>query len=112
MNYPDADHGALDGAPTRWWLSFYHKSSDGLFTMDNPWWVAGEPDDQGHVPIVVAVVAPTANQAKWHVLHSFDSTPRALEWRFCDPRPDDWSPWDVKEGSTTRFPRAAWMVWP
>jgi len=88
------------------WLSWKHYPKYGIFELHSPWWISGEGDD--YKTIVAAVKAESEKQAKDIIEESYD-VPLFLdpspEWRFCDKRPDDWSPF------CDRFPRADWMIW-
>jgi hypothetical protein len=90
----------------RWWVSWYATKSAGPFTLHTPWWESGwrMSDDAGTV--VAAVLAPTEDAAKEVVLAAHDARPAALEWRFVNSRPADWTPF------CDRFQRANWMRWP
>lgn len=98
----------LGDEKTRWWLSWWTPAG-GSWELHSPWWISGEKvnmntgDVLAH-SVVAAVVAPTAEEAKRIVESVHDAT--QLEWRFCERRPDDWSPF------SDRFPRASWMRWP
>ena len=96
---------------TAFWLSWYLTKEMGAFELESPWWVSGArvwqkgdeiwTDDS----IVAAVRAESEEAAKELVLASFDKRPEAIEWRFCEPRPDGWAPF------SERFPRGDWMKW-
>lgn len=87
-----------------YWLSWWMKEADGAFELHSPWWISGERPD-GSRPVVAAVRAESEEAAKEAVMAAYDRRPAALEWRFCEPRPADWSPFG------SRFPRAGWMQW-
>lgn len=97
------------------WISWFHKPAMGAFELHSPWWVSGSREvanrftfDEGHSEptICAAVRAEDEAAAKEAVTAAYDMRPADMEWRFCEPRPDDWSPF------SGRFPRADWMKWP
>ena len=91
---------------TNYWLSWY--GSHGAFTLHWPWWISGAAfrGDEEIPTICAAVQAVDEEAAKEIVRESLDE-PVDLEWRFVNPREDDWSPY------SGRFPRAKWMPdWP
>ena len=94
------------------WISWYHRPDMGAFELHSPWWVSGrrvthEPlkDVLEEPTVVAAVQAVDEIAAKNIVRQSYDAPPADIEWRFCEPRPDDWTPFN------DRFPKAAWMRW-
>ena len=101
-------------ALTPFWLSWWHPAETGDFELASPWWVSGSPfsyDPKDELALIAencicaAVRAESEDDAKAKVLAAYDTPPPALEWRFCEPRPKDWSPF------TDRFERADWMKW-
>ncbi len=98
---------------TNYWLSWYANKDDGPFTLHWPWWIGGHRvefvgDDTRETPsICAAVAADTETDARAAVLYAHDRPPERIEWRFCEARPDDWTPY------RDRFPKADWMPeWP
>jgi hypothetical protein len=98
-----------------YWVSWYCPNDMmGKFELHSPWWISGETmeDDDGKFAFTLcaAVMATSEDQAKLKVVMSHDAPyierANAVEWRFADPRPDDWSPF------SDRFPKADWMQWP
>lgn len=92
----------------RWWLSWEHPVSHGPFTLTAPWWISGFCDSvEGSTDMIcAAVTAPDEAAAKNIIRTAHDKDPGEIEWRFCDERADDWSPF------CDRFPQAKWMTWP
>lgn len=95
-----------------WWLSWYWPDELGGFELHSPWWISGYKiegpiDDPscGDACICAAVQADTEEEAMGKVIASFDKKPSAMEWRFCEEHPPDWSPF------SGRFPHAKWMKW-
>lgn len=98
-----------------YWISWYHRPELGGWELNSPWWISGarqmvdryarkEPWEE---PTVVAAIrADHPEGARDHILRCYDARPDNLEWRFCEERPADWSPF------TDRFPKADWMQWP
>ena len=88
-----------------YWVS-WHDEDPGMWELHSPWWVSGE-DSRGRPIICAAVRAESELDAKNAVAESHDDWRDAAEivWRFCEPKPDGWSPFG------SRFPRADWMVW-
>lgn len=89
----------------RFWLSWYD-TRYGQWELHSPWWVSGERCDDGAKTICAAVEADSEEDAKRKVLEAHDEYPDDVEWRFCEEKPDDWSPF------CDRFNRAKWMQWP
>jgi len=94
------------------WLSWYAKT--GAYELHWPWWTSGyryvhrDGEECEEPTIVAAVRAESEEAAKEIVIASHDTPPTALEWRFCEERPDDWTPYE-----SDRFPKAKWMPqWP
>lgn len=85
------------------WLSWWHTDKDGTFELHSPWWRSGWRGDDASV--CAAVRAESEEAAKEIILASFDVRPVDLEWRFCEERPEDWSPF------SDRFTRRDWMQW-
>lgn len=94
--------------PKPFWVSWYSPRELGPWQLRSPWWVSGFAlEADGDVPtICAAVMAEDEAGAKQRVMASYDTEPSGLEWRFCEPRPADWSPFN------DRFPAAKWMQWP
>lgn len=97
------------------WVSWFHKAELGGFELHSPWWVSGARvvadrfnfDEQREEPTLCAAVqAVDETAAREVVVSSYDRRPEALEWRFCEPRPDDWTPF------SGRFQKQDWMRWP
>lgn len=88
----------------RWWVSWYG-DPDVLFTLHSPWWASGKRLSDDAATIVAAVLAEDEDGARRGIVGAHDVAVD-LEWRFCDERPADWSPF------CERFPRAGWMRWP
>lgn len=98
----------------RFWISWYHTPVMGQFELHSPWWVSGARhvadrlafDEVREEPTICAAVqADHEEAAKAIVQASYDVPPHEIEWRFCEERPDDWSPF------SGRFPKADWMKW-
>lgn len=97
-------HPATD---KNWWLSWYNIHSCDAFELHSPWWVSGVRMADDADTIVAAIRAPSETAAKAKIIAAYDRPPVAsLEWRFCNERPDDWSPF------SDRFQRSDWMRWP
>lgn len=100
---------------SNFWISWFHTPAMGGFELHSPWWVSGSREvvnrlafDEGHSEptICAAVQADDEDGAKEAVVASYDMRPSNVEWRFCEPRADDWTPFNE------RFPKADWMTWP
>jgi hypothetical protein len=93
-----------------WWLSWYAGAQS--FILYWPWWVSGTCEDHsnrrliGRRAICAAVRAESAAAAKAIIGRAHDPVPDAIDWRFCNEKPDDWIPFNP------RFPKADWMRWP
>lgn len=91
---------------SRYWLSWYHKPAlMGGFELHLPWWISGTRAD-GADTVCAAVIAASEDAAREIIFDCYDKRPFDIEWRFCDERAADWSPF------SERFPRADWMQWP
>jgi hypothetical protein len=96
----------------RWWVSWWHPADHGFDLEERPWWMTGFRErTAGPVEdsVCAAIIAPTEDAAREVVLAAYESfgpRPQALEWRFVEKAPADWSPFGE------RFPRGDWMVWP
>ena len=90
----------------QFWVSWYAPMAEfSQFEWHGPWWISGETFD-GRFTACAAVCAESSEAAKSAIVAAYDS-PRELEWRFANERPDDWDPF-----SSDRFARAKWMKWP
>lgn len=122
MEDSEADRRSVAPSPTRtqkggaqplkrFWLSWTAKD-EGPFTLWSPWWISGAAlytdgkDILERPTICAAVIAPDEDAAKGVIRAAHDKPPLDLEWRFCNERPQDWSPF------CDRFPRGDWMKWP
>lgn len=95
----------------RFWLSWYHSDVDhGAFELHSPWWTSGTRlfGETVSRTICAAVIAKNGEEARERVRLSYDRPPEpdAIEWRFCEAKDDEWSPFN------DRFQRAKWMAWP
>lgn len=97
------------------WISWFHTPELGAYELHSPWWVSGVrivadrfnfDEEVEHPTICAAVRADSEEAVKEAVLASYDKRPTDLEWRFCEPRDDTWTPFNG------RFPKAGWMQWP
>lgn len=90
------------------WISWYQSQEKfGEFELHSPWWITGSYGDDDGATICAAVLAKDEEHARAIVRASYDDKTKAegLQWRFCEERPVDWSPF------TSRFRRAYWMQW-
>lgn len=110
----EAEDPPPDPVPTqdglqRYWIGWNHRPDYGQFSLGGPWWEDGPWETPiGTGRFLVSVVRTTSEEETMGVvrksyLHEY---PVDVEFRFCDWRPDGWSPF------TARFPRAGWMEWP
>lgn len=91
---------------TNYWLSWYCKKDDyGKFELTWPWWVSGARDFDESLTICAAVQAESTDQAMKIIENCYD-IPTSLEWRFCERKSQDWSPF------CDRFSKHEWMQWP
>ena len=90
------------------WVSWVQKPELSEYELHSPWWTSGQaPHPDGtRFTICAAVMAESVEAAKNKILDAYDVRPTDLEWRFCEERPNNWTPF------SERFPRAAWMRWP
>jgi len=86
----------------KYWLSWRHDEGLGEFELKWPWWISGYDFDD-KVCICAAVRANSKAEAEELILNSYDKRPSDLDWRFCEEKPADWSPF------SGRFPKADWM---
>ncbi len=90
------------------WVSWY-EPPDLLeaFELHWPWWISGSRMSDDAITICAAVKAESEEKAKELILDAHDNPIAALEFRFCEEKPENW------EGPFgERFPRADWMDWP
>lgn len=90
-------------ADRSFWLSWYATKSMGEWELHSPWWISGSRMSDDADCVCAAVRAESETKAKIKIILSYDQPPAQIEWRFCEERPDEWSPF------SDRFPRAAWM---
>ena len=91
---------------TNFWIGWY--GDHGPFELHWPWWISGhEVRGETETPTFCAAVrAKDEEGAKRLVVEALDE-PAEFRWRFVEPQPDDWSPYNG------RFPKADWMPeWP
>jgi len=98
-----------------YWISWTGKV--GVFEWHGPWWVSGTSHVQRSGEdiaaafseantrdnIVAAVMAESEEHAQALIRAAHDDGVGPKEWRFCEDRAPDWSPF------CARFPRAEWM---
>lgn len=89
----------------RFWISWCNTPAMGAFELSSPWWISGESGD-GTILVCAAVIAEDELSAKASIVTAYDAPPVSVDWRFCNERADNWSPF------CERFSRADWMVWP
>lgn len=89
--------------PGRWWVSWY---GAGGFEYHGPWWITGHDLQGDRATICAAVLASSEADARRVISEAHDAPTPAIEWRFTEARPADWSPFG------DRFERATWMQWP
>jgi hypothetical protein len=89
----------------RFWLSWYAKGAD-EFELHSPWWSSGWRTSDNAETICAAIIAQDEADARTQVQQAHTDKSVEIEWRFCNQRPDDWSPF------CERFCRADWMIWP
>jgi len=94
-----------------YWVSWYGRN--GIFELHSPWWITGsrdieddEGEDAADTIFCAAVMARDEFGAKNAIAQAHDVGRTIGEWRFCEERPSDWSPFG------DRFRRADWMQWP
>jgi len=92
----------------RWWVSWFHDSAYGAFEIHTPWWWTSD------TAICAAVMAPDEDGAREAIFSAYDTRPSSLPWRFVEPKPDGWAPWNIDPGveGTSRFQPKDWMQWP
>lgn len=93
-------------AAKAFWLSWYNVQSIETFELHRPWWISGYRDSDDAETVCAAIIAPDEKRAKALILAAYDKPPKSVEWRFCEERPNDWTPFN------DRFQRADWMRWP
>lgn len=92
----------------RWWVSWYHNDAHGPFEIHTPWWWTS------NTAVCAAILAPDVEAARKAIYDAYDNPPAFLAWRFVEPRPNDWSPWNLAPGviGESRFQPRDWMKWP
>lgn len=89
-----------------YWVSWWYYS---VFEYNGPWWESGyrENEDGSETgSLCAAVMAESEEAAKAVIVKAHDVPPTEIEWRFCEERPEGWSP------AGFRFRMAEWMKWP
>lgn len=86
----------------RFWMSWYGGENEP--DLQTPWWITGWRTSDMAPTICAAVIAEDESAAR--ALVAAASAGVQLEWRFCDPKPETWSPF------CDRMRRAPWMQWP
>lgn len=89
---------------SRYWVSWYSKHM-GEFELHSPWWISGYRCDDEAQTVCAAVIAEDEQGAMAAIVDAHDDPTVEIEWRFCNERDKDWSPF------CDRFPRADWMRW-
>ncbi len=89
---------------SRYWVSWY--GDNGIFELHSPWWISGQRCSDDAYTFCAAVIADSEEAAQAVIVDAHDDKSIELEWRFCEPRAEDWSPF------CDRFQRRDWMVWP
>ena len=90
---------------TNFWISWYHLETFSAFELNFPWWISGVRCCDDAETVCAAVKAESEAQARELVYCSYDTRPEKIEFRFCNDRPAEWSPF------CDRFPKAEWMKW-
>ena len=95
------------------WISWVAVMPNGSWELHSPWWISGYrlwSDAAGEAfedpTVCAAVMALSCQDAKDMICRAHDLIEEPIEWRFCEERPAEWTPF------CDRFPRADWMVWP
>lgn len=88
-----------------YWISWVHFPSMGEFELHSPWWYTGYIPSNDGSTVCAAIKAESERDAKAQIIRCHDVPPNDLQWRFCEERPSDWTPFG------DRFPRADWMKW-
>lgn len=93
-----------------WWVSWYSTAEMGEWELASPWWKSGTRSSDHAATICAAIRAIDSDSVRKKIAAAYDiplTNPLVeIEWRFCNMRTDDWSPFN------DRFPRADWMQWP
>ncbi len=89
----------------KYWISWFHSPVYGPFELNSPWWIR-ESEGLSYT-IYAAVKANSEAEAKELVRNSYNKQLDAatFEWRFCEEKPADWSPFCDK------FPKDNFMAW-
>ena len=87
----------------KYWISWYHAEDFTPFTLDTAWWVSGE-DMNNRQTICAAIFSDHVALAHQQIQMLYDATPKEIEFRFCEEKPDEWTPY------CERFPKAEWMT--
>jgi hypothetical protein len=88
---------------TKFWISWHSTEEMSAFELNTPWWISGYRGSDDAAIICAAVKAASKEHAEQIIYESYDNRPASIEFRFCDERPDDWTPF------CDRFKRAEWM---
>ena len=90
---------------TNYWVSWYATEANGPYEIHTPWWCTGWRLSDDAETICAALKAKSEHDAMEQIYRAYDQRPDSIEFRFVEPRPDDWSPFD------DRFQRAEWLGW-
>lgn len=92
-----------------YWVSWFGPKAE--FELHHPWWISGyryqhdvDIGDEIEQPTICAAVKAESMPAAMELIYAcYDIRPAVIEFRFCEERPDWWSPY------SSRFPKADWM---
>ena|ERR1017187_5077551 len=88
-----------------YWISWNHEKHFTPFEIDSPWWISGQGADGLSASICCAIKAENELDAIAKIYKSYDETPKNINFRFQQEKPNDWIPF------SDRFPKADWMKW-
>lgn len=86
-----------------YWISWYHAPNFSAFELRSPWWISGERAADNAQSICAAIKANNEKEAHEMIYKCYDLPPNKIEFRFCEIKHNDWSPFG------DRFPKSSWM---
>jgi hypothetical protein len=88
----------------KYWISWYHDENFSPFELETAWWISGEEYNKNRKMICAAIYSDHIALAHQKIQMLYDIPPREIEFRFCEEKPNDWTPY------CDRFPKADWMT--
>lgn len=88
----------------KYWISWYHEQCFSPFEIDTAFWSTGWRVSDYAETICAAIYATSQTNAYDTIIKSYDEKPDIIDFRFCEKKPRNWTPYDE------RFYQASWMT--